>query len=121
MNPLRWRKMTWVLNIWNIIFLIWLIAGIADRPSKDCPPSDSLCVNASDAGTGIGVALIIFLWFLGFVVIALIWLMTRPRTRPCPRCGEDVKKGVTVCKSCGYDFAAATTPATALAGPTAPE
>lgn len=40
MNPLRWRKMTWVLNIWNVLFLIWLIVGISDRPSKNCPPTE---------------------------------------------------------------------------------
>jgi len=106
MNPLRWRKMTWVLNVWNVIFLIWVIAGVASRASKNCPPgaNHQLCVNASDAGTGIGVALIMVLWFIGFVVLALVWLMTRRRGRICPHCGEDVKKGRTTCKACGYDF-----------------
>ena len=122
MNPLRWRKMTWVLNIWNAIFLIWLIVGIADRPSEDCPPGDQLCVDASDVGTGIGVALILILWFIGFLVLSLIWLMSRPRHRQCPRCGHDVKKGLTACRNCGYDFAAAPgeapspTPVAATAG-----
>jgi len=109
--------MTWVLNIWNLIFLVWIIAGIADRPSKTCPPNDNLCVNASDAGTGIGVALIFFLWFLGFIVLALIWLMSRPKHRQCPRCGHDVKKGQMVCKNCGYDYAEATAPPPAEAAP----
>ena len=104
MNPLRWRKMTWVLNIWNVLFLVWIIAGISDRASEDCPPGDDLCVSASDAGTGIGVALILVLWFLGFIVLSLIWLMSRPKHRTCPHCGEDVKKGLTACKNCGYDF-----------------
>jgi hypothetical protein len=107
MNPLKWRKMTWALNIWNVIFLIWIIAGVSDRASKDCPPGDDLCISASDAGTSIGVGLIIFLWFLGFVVLGLVWLMTRRQGRICPVCGEDVRKGATMCKSCGHDFAAA--------------
>ena len=107
MNPLRWRKMTWVLNIWNVIFLIWIIAGVSDRASESCPAGDDLCIDASDAGTAIGVGLIIFLWFIGFVVLALVWFMTRRRGRLCPVCGEDVKRGATVCKSCGHDFAAA--------------
>jgi hypothetical protein len=102
--------MTWVLNIWNLVFLIWIIAGVSDRPSKDCPPGDDLCVAASDAGTSIGVGLIVFLWFLGFVVISIIWFMTRRAGRICPVCGEDVKRGATVCKSCGHDFAAAVAP-----------
>lgn len=119
MNPLRWRKMTWVLNIWNVIFLIWLIVGISDRPSKNCATdpdvlngiiSKHTCQAASDTGTGVGVALIIFLWFLGFVVLSLVWFMTRRKGRTCPHCGEDVKKGRTTCKKCGYDFTTGTNP-----------
>jgi hypothetical protein len=55
-------------------------------------------------GTGIGVALVIFLWFFGFVVLSIIWFMTRRKGRTCPHCGEDVQKGQTACKKCGYDF-----------------
>lgn len=106
MNPLRWRKMTWVINVWNVIFLVWIITGIADRASKNCPAGDTLCKNASDVGTGIGVAVIILLWFLGFVVLSIVWFMTRRRGRICPHCGEGVKKGLTSCRSCGYDFTA---------------
>jgi len=118
MNPLQWRKMTWVLNIWNVIFLIWIIAGVSDRSSKTCEASTYLskqdCIAASDAGTTIGVGLIIFLWFLGFVVLGLVWFMTRRRDRMCPVCGEDVKRGATVCKSCGHDFAATARPAPSI-------
>lgn len=112
----HWRKMTWVLWIVNAIFLVWVIAGIASRPSKDCANdpdvkagiiSKSACEAASDAGTSIGVGLIIVFWFIVFVVMALVWLMTRPRRRTCPVCGEGVKKGLTKCPSCGHDFAAA--------------
>jgi hypothetical protein len=56
------------------------------------------------------VALIIVLWFIGFVVLALAWLMSRPRHRQCPQCGHDVKKGQTTCKNCGYDFAVGARP-----------
>jgi hypothetical protein len=115
MNPLRWRKMTWVLNAWNLIFLIWTIAGISSRASKSCAPSDSLCINASDAGTGIGVALIIVLWFIGFLVISIIWFMTKRSGRVCPHCGDDVKKGRTSCKKCGYDFTLGRNPSQTLA------
>jgi hypothetical protein len=96
--------MTWVLAVWNVLFLIWIIAAVSDRPSEDCPPGDQLCVDASDVGTGIGVVLIFLLWFIGFLVLSLVWFMTRPKGRTCPHCGEDVKKGLTVCRKCGYDF-----------------
>jgi hypothetical protein len=103
----RWRKMTWAIWVWNVLFLIWIIAAVSDRASEDCPPADDLCVGASDVGTGIGVALIFVLWFIGFIVLALAWMMSRPKHRQCPRCGHDVKKGETVCKNCGHDFMAA--------------
>ncbi len=101
----HWRKMTWVLIIWTLIFTIWVIGGVnsthCDRYASD------LNQNACQAGTGIGVGIVIFLWFLGFVVLSLIWFMTRPKGRECPACGERVKKGRTVCPGCGHDFAAA--------------
>lgn len=111
----RWRKMTWVIWAVNALFLLWIIVGVSDRPSQDCAPGDELCINASDAGTGIGVALIIILWFFVFVVLAMVWLMTRPKHRTCPVCGNDVKKGLTKCSGCGHDFAAATLSAPASA------
>jgi len=46
----------------------------------------------------------VVLWFFGFIVLSLIWFMTRRKGRTCPHCGEDVKKGRTTCKNCGYDF-----------------
>jgi hypothetical protein len=110
----HWRKMTWVLVIWSVIFAIWIIAGIAGADSHEhCAReahaylSQKSCEDARNAGTGIGVAVVFFLWFLGFVVLSFVWLMTRPKGRICPACGERVKKGRTECPSCGHDFAAA--------------
>jgi hypothetical protein len=110
----RWRKMTWVLNVWNALFLVWIIAGIASRPSKNCATdpdvlkgiiSKQTCEAASDVGTGIGVTALIVLWFVGFIILSLVWLMSRPKHRLCPACGEDVKKGRTTCKKCGFNLA----------------
>jgi hypothetical protein len=101
------RFMSWVLIAWNAVVLIWVVAAIATRPSRDCPPGDQLCRDASDVGTGIGVGLILVLWFIGFVALSLVWFMTRPRTRLCPACGTDARRGETACRRCGRDFAAA--------------
>lgn len=96
--------MTWVLLLWCGLILVWMIAG-GGSAAQDCANEpDQLAREACEAGTGLGVALIALIGFFGFAFLALIWFMTRPRTRPCPRCGEDVKKGVMTCKSCGYDF-----------------
>ena len=99
----RWRKMTWVFLIVNALFVFWIAAGVSDRPSMDCANdpdvkagiiSQDLCESASDVGTGLGVVMVGFFWFIVFVVLSLIWLMTRPKRRTCPACGEDVKKGL---------------------------
>jgi hypothetical protein len=97
--------MTWVLIIWSALILIWAIGGGA---SNDCASEPTqLEQDACEAGTGLGVALILFIGFIGFVFLSLIWLMTRPSGRDCPVCGEKVKKGQTKCPSCAHDFAAA--------------
>jgi hypothetical protein len=101
--------MTWLLLVVNALFVWWVIAGGMAAQNDDCAPGDSLCEGAVDAGTGIGIALIIILWFIVFVVLSLIWFMTRPKGRTCPACGNDVKKGLTSCPNCGHDFAAAAT------------
>ncbi len=110
----HWRKMTWVLIIWCAIILIWAFAGGASSNSQSVQQCVSQgvftaqqCQNAADAGTGIGVALILVIGFVGFVFFSLIWLMSRSKTRDCPVCGTGVKRGKTVCPSCGHDFAAA--------------
>jgi hypothetical protein len=108
MNPLRWRKMTWAIVIFSVLMLIWAIAGAAADGGCDQYPVGSAeregCELGEDVGTGIGVTIIFILWFIGFIILSIIWFMTRGRGRVCPHCGEDVKKGRTTCKNCGYDF-----------------
>jgi hypothetical protein len=95
----KWRKMTWVILIINILFLIWVLAGIASGGGggADClaegkhnqflDPKD--CQAAGAAGTAIGVALVIFLWVAVDVILGVIWLITnRRKTRGCPACGR---------------------------------
>jgi len=110
----HWRKMTWAIVIFSALMLLWLIVGITSADnSSHCAQetsrffSKSDCTAARDVGTGIGAAIISTLWFIGFLVLSLIWFMTRPRGRDCPVCGEKVKKGRTTCSACSYDFAAA--------------
>ena len=84
MNPLRSRKMTWVLTV-----IAFIAAG-------------DVTVE-SDIGVG--------WWLLVFIVLSIVWFMTRRRGRmTCPHCGKDVKKGRTDCKKCGYDFTTGTAP-----------
>ncbi len=98
----RWRKATWALVLWCLLILVWAIAGAV---GNDCAnQADELNRSACEAGTGIGVVIILLIGFFGFVFLSLVWFMSRPKGRPCPRCGEHVKKGMMVCPSCNYDF-----------------
>jgi hypothetical protein len=75
------RKMTWALIVWSALMLFWVIAGAgATNCGRFAPDSGERA--GCEAGAGIGIAGLIFLWFLGFVVLALVWFMTRPKAEP---------------------------------------
>ena len=71
------RKMTWVLLIWTALCAIWLIAGVAGV--DECPPGDTACEAGTAIGAGIGIVLIFFVWFIGFIIASIIWFMTKPK------------------------------------------
>jgi ribosomal protein L40E len=105
----HWRKMTWTIWGWTILCAIWLATGIASvaNSKASCSGlSQSECSAARDVGAGIGVTFIIIIWLIVFLVLSIVWFMTRPKGRVCPQCGENVPKGQTLCRKCGYDFAA---------------
>jgi lysylphosphatidylglycerol synthetase-like protein (DUF2156 family) len=102
--------MTWVVIVWCVVMAVWIIGAIASAdPHQQCAHDvyRSACEAGSNAGTGIGVVALWFVWFFGFLILSLIWFMSRPKGRTCPACGENVKRGKTACPSCDYDFAAA--------------
>lgn len=101
----HWRKMTWTIWGWTILCAIWIGAGIGAKGGCN-GLSHSACVAAGDVGHGIAVVLQFFVWLIVFLILSVIWFMTRPKGRTCPQCGEDVRKGQTQCRKCGYDFAA---------------
>lgn len=111
----HWRKMTWVIWLWCAAIIVWAVAGGGSAANSCTHKRGDAFLNAHDAqqacqaGAGIGIAIILVIGFFGFVFLAFIWLMSRPRGRTCPVCGENVKRGRTTCKACGHDFAAAST------------
>jgi hypothetical protein len=82
---LRFRKMTWAIIAWSVLCSVWAIAGAssASGTPADCAHNAYLsaktCNDASDVGTAIGVGLIGGLWFFGFIVLSIIWFMSRPK------------------------------------------
>ena len=86
MNPLRWRKMSWAIVLFTGLMATWIVAGVAgnadnclDRPAGSS--ARAACEAGTDVGTGIAVAGLLGVWFMGFVVLSLVWFMTRPRER----------------------------------------
>jgi hypothetical protein len=73
----HWRKTSWVIVIWTALFVLWLVGGV--NAANQVPVGSSAEAAGRAIGTGIGVSLIIGLWFIGFIVLSLIWFMTRPR------------------------------------------
>jgi len=102
----RWRIFTWVILAFNLIMLIWVISAIAANASTCSGLTGDTLANCklNNVGTGIGVTLLIVLWALGDIIFGVLWLVTRPRTRDCPVCGNSVRRGSTRCGVCGYDF-----------------
>jgi hypothetical protein len=102
--------MTWVLIIFTVIMFAWMIGGGIDA-GNECNDVSGQYQDAKqagcEAGTAIGIGALFGIWVFGFIILSLVWFMTRPRGRDCPVCGEKVKKGNTACQKCGHDFAAA--------------
>lgn len=74
-----------MLVAWCSGILIWAVAGgssAASNCTHGAPAglSRQTVQSACDAGAGLGVALILFIGFCGFVFFTLIWFMSRPRT-----------------------------------------
>lgn len=105
----RFRVFTWIILAVNAFALLYIILSAATRPGPtNCGTlSAQTCTDAYNAGSAIGIGLLIGLWVAADVILGIIWLITKPKTRDCPACGRNVKRGQMVCKKCGYNFAQA--------------
>jgi hypothetical protein len=113
----RWRVFTWVILAFNLVMLIWTITGATTGHSCKGRVGNALTdCQAGQAGTAIGVGLIILIWALGDIILGVLWLITRPHRRICPTCGESARRGVTQCRACGFDFAGQAAASTSTEG-----
>jgi hypothetical protein len=80
----HWRKMTWALIAWTGLMGVWIATAIGSAgDAKNCGTlSQKACNDAANVGTGIGVVLLFLLWGFGFVILSLIWFMSRPNKQP---------------------------------------
>lgn len=78
------RIFLWVFLAVQVLFIIWVIAGAhsGSGQPKDCGSlSKHTCNSASDAGTAIGVVLIIGLWFFVDAFLGVVYGVYRLASR----------------------------------------
>ena len=91
------RIFGWVIIAFNVYFIYAISKGVLDI-SKD---------GGGDSAVGIYVFICLIVWAVLNVVLYVLYRVTGGKKRECPACGNDVKKGLTVCPSCSFDFAKA--------------
>jgi hypothetical protein len=103
-NFSHWRKMTWVLLLFVTVIVV-LVAINSNGVS--CGRLDQ--VDAQTTGCELQLSrqggLVFCVGALGFIVLVIGWLMTRPPQpfpRICPKCGLPIKEGRNTCSKCGY-------------------
>lgn len=80
--PKKKRIFRWVFLGIQVLFLIWVISGIAGAGGTptDCGSlDDQTCNDAESIGTGIGVAIVIFFWAIVDIILALTYLIFRKK------------------------------------------
>ena len=87
------RPFGWVIVALNVYFVWTFFSGVE--------PSDS------DASLGFGFVFLLFWLAIMNVVLYVIYRVTSGGRRDCPACGKNVKKGLTICPTCNFDFAKA--------------
>ena len=74
------RVFMWVILAVNALFLLWVIAGAKTGNSCSNLTGDALTTcQAGQAGTAIGVFLIIVFWAMVDIILGVIYMVTRKR------------------------------------------
>jgi hypothetical protein len=87
------RPFGWVIIAINAYILISFFAGYD--------------VNGDDTANGLAIMVILFFLAILNTFLYVLYRVTGTKKRECPACGKNVKKGLTVCPSCNFDFAKA--------------
>ncbi|MEV5607273.1 hypothetical protein [Streptomyces sp. NPDC052225] len=76
----RRRVFMWIFLAIQVLFLVWVITGAsaASGSPGDCGSLDAeTCNDASDAGTAIGVGLVILLWAVVDIILGITYAVVR--------------------------------------------
>lgn len=74
------RIFMWFFLIVQVLFIIWIITGIASGSgdATDCGSlSQEACNNAEDVGTGIGVVLLFIIWMVVDFLLFIPWVVIK--------------------------------------------
>lgn len=79
------RVFLWVFLAVQLLFLVWIIGGVASGSgdATDCGTlSQQACNDAQNVGTGIGVFFVIVFWMMVDFLLAVGYLIYRIARRP---------------------------------------
>jgi hypothetical protein len=71
----------WVILAVNVLFLVWVIVGLAQGSSCTGMTGDELtaCQTGEGIGKGVAVFLIVLFWALVDVILGVVYMVTRRR------------------------------------------
>ena len=80
----QWRKATWALVIWNVFMVLWLASTLRGEFScdRETGAAQAVCDAGASIGMSLGPSLVGVVWFIGFITIGLIWLVSRAKSVP---------------------------------------
>lgn len=77
------RIFLWFFLAIQVLFLVWIFAGVGGSEATDCGTlSKKACQDATDIGTGLGVALILVFWCIVDFLLAVGYVIYRLARRP---------------------------------------
>jgi hypothetical protein len=86
------RPFGWIIIALNAYFFISFFMNV-DTSS-----------TANNTATGFGFMFLIFWLAIMNTFLYVLYRITGGKKRDCPACGVGVKKGLTVCPACNFDF-----------------
>ena len=95
----RWVKVLgWMAIAWSVTLAIAIAAVGLTAGCGDVAPTDFHVCELDRGSTISGLALI---WFMGFLPLAVLWLLGRSRRARCRICGDELGAADRgVCRRC---------------------
>jgi hypothetical protein len=91
------RLFGWIIIAINAYYFYAFSKGVVELSAD----------GSGDAAVGIYAFMSLIIWAVINVVLYVLYRVTGGKKRECPACGKNVKKGLTVCPTCNFDFSKA--------------